>query len=877
MSVTHNPRILSPKLGPPVSRALSLRRRRLLDALLGARDYRVALVHGPAGAGKTTVLAQNHDVLSEAGEGAAWLSLDRYDDSPHRFMMALLAALARVDASLGEEAAEMLAVSPEAPVREALASLIDDCLRYGRPLTVTLDDYHELANPEVHAAVDFLLRYLPANLRLLIGSRDLPPLALARLRMRGELLELPWEELRFTADEVACYLRDNQSLVLDEAQLRRLGERSEGWIAGLQLAAVSLRDQADAQRFVDEFSGARAEVADYLLEDVFQRQEPALQEFLLRSAVLERISAPLCNAVLGIEDARRRLDQLEQANLFIFSLDAERQWYRFHHLFRDFLRARLQAGSPQARAQLLRRASQWYREREEFFDALAYAVEGGWYEQAAELLEAIGQSLVYGCRFKELREWLERLPADLLRRRARLALLYGWASAYLGAFEQAREAMAWAQAAAADDGAGQLLRDELQVLRTVTAIIQTDEPELAGGEEALPERFPVQERLTRAMAYIVKGYALRAGHRLECARQAAQAAIELSDDTQGSLVNLLARFNHGTVLYLQGRLKEAEQSLRASIDHAQTRRWGRSMALAFIRVQLAMVLQQWERWQAALGELDQAVELLESSQNYGFLGLAYAERSVCLRALNREEAADKDLGRAAKVATRHHVTRARLRHQLISARVQMEQGRTDASERILRDASVLPVSEGETLSEQQEGWLLGWLRLLQQRGDYPALAAQAARGEKSARTAGRGLNRVCFLLWQARAAERQNDEAAQRHYLDEALREATPGEIRLPFKGLPPEQLQRLTAQAVWLAPRPDSGPETDDSVPDLHPRELQILELLAEGLRNRAVAQRLFLSEETVKWYLKRLYQRLEVGTRTEAVARARQMQLIT
>ena len=882
------PRILTPKLRPPESRMQPVGRPRLLESLMARERYCLAVVAAPAGAGKTTLLSQFYHALEDRGVRAAWLSLDTYDDRLHRFLSGLAAALQMAAPSLGAQTRGILVNNPDPPVRDVLASLIDELIQFDQALVLILDDYHEIENREIHDALEFLVRYLPGKVNLVLGARSQPPLALSRYRLRGWLLEMNWNDLRFSDDETSVYLRDVQKLDLSDQQLDQLNARAEGWIAGLQLAAMSLRGGRDAGTFVNAVSGGQAAIADYLLEDVFERQSVEVRDFLLRTSVLDRLSAPLCNAVLEIEDSQRLLEELDQAGLFIFRLDQGRTIYRYHHLFSDFLFNRLCTEMPGEAQALSRRASSWYESQSRSFEALAYAVRGEWFNHAAELLAVNGMDLLFRGDFKELHHWIAELPAEVERERPRLCVLHGWALAYLGEFDEARRRIRWIREAGADGESASRLDAEIQVLKTVISVIQVDEPEDPFLDPDLPARFADEDHGLRALAHIMVAYACRARHRLDEALAHVEEAVRLSDGEDAPLVNMLARFNQGAVFNLMGRFVEAELNLRESLALAAERHWTRSMGMAFCRVQRAVALYGQYRLPDAMQELNQAIRLLETTRAFGFLGIAYTERGLVALKQGYLEAARDDAQRAGSVAQAHDVLRVRFRRALLEARIALAEDIPEQAENILAGyrEQLFSGEMPDVLTENQELLLLAELAVLKEQGRGHDMIRLASHGASSAHAAGRTRTLVECVVFQALGWDHAGAHGKAADKLDQALSLGEAGRVASPFSLVPRSWLvaasKRGNAYATRLldilaryGPGSASGAGGANQ-PELHPREVQILQLVAQGLRNKDIGERLFLSEETVKWYLKKLYQKLDVRSRTQAVTRARESGMI-
>ena len=438
--------VLGTKLHVPTPRRQLVSRARLVDQLVGdpASLPRLVLVSAPAGFGKTTLLTQwltssrNEDpggAPSGQARSVAWLSLDAADSELRQFLTDLIAALQTASPEVGAEAVALLDTDRGFAADAVLSSLVNDLDVYAGRLVVAFDDYHVVDTPAVHEAVTFLLDHLPPQVILALTTRADPPLPLARLRARGELLEFRAADLRFTTEEADVFLNQVMNLDLGPDLVGALEARTEGWAAGLQLAALSARGRTSTAggaaggvaEFVEKFSGSNRFVLDYLLEEVLATQSAEVRRFLLDTSVLEQLSGPLCDAVTGHQTGQQVLETLERSNLFLVPLDDERRWFRYHHLFADALRARLLAEDPDRVAGLHRAASGWLAENGVLADAISHAITADDFEYAADLVELVLPQARQDRQNRALLAWLGVLPEDLLRRRPVLALHMGWA------------------------------------------------------------------------------------------------------------------------------------------------------------------------------------------------------------------------------------------------------------------------------------------------------------------------------------------------------------------------------------------------------------------------------------------------------------------
>jgi LuxR family maltose regulon positive regulatory protein len=851
------------------------------------------------------MLSEWYLALQERQVATAWLSLDAYDNEPRRFLVHLISAILAARSDIGKEALVYLTANPDMLVEDVVESLVHDFGTTNSPIVAFLDDYHEIRDRTIHAVMEFLLRYAPSNVRFVIGTRKDPHLPIERLRVRGEVLEIGWDDLRFNVDETRDYLTEACRLQLSDDQIRVFLRRTEGWITGLQLAAMTFTGEEDADRFVNSFSGAQRKITDYLLDDVFRQQTAGVRQFLMKTAILDRLTPPLCDMLTGRQDGQHMIETLEKGNLFLFGLDDRRVWYRYHHLFAEFLRNRLRTEHPEEIAGLHDRASEWYEKNGSLTEAVRYAIAGNRIERAARLLETAGRELFRQGDFKELRRWIEALPEDTVRRSPVLCALHAWALGYLGEFDRARRRIECAEnafsgrakPAGMDPSEKASIRAELRVLRAVLGIIRADEPDVSALRPGIVSLFPRDELVLRSYASIALGFANRMGGDLPLALRHFQEALEVSEGANSSLVNLNARLNIGIVKYLMGRNNAAEESFRKSLEVARERLWLRSIGAAFLRYGLALALHDRNRLGEALVELSQAIEILEMNDAFGFLGMALVERARTQILLGKRDLAVADLAHARQVARKHDVERVSFRADLLEARMGVQEKDLRKAERFLeaarRSVSGIGNLHGRTVfPEKHEYFLVERLRVLLARERFGEAARLAGRALRSAVSAGRGRNAVEFLVLQAVAWNGLSRPEKALAGLERALLLSRGEGIVRPFVNAGREMIPYLrqlksrdrsrTAVAAILSALEDhgdpvAGEKTTGGISEsFHHREVQILELASQGLRNREIGKHLFLSEETVKWYMKRLFCKLGVRTRTEAIASARKLGLL-
>ena len=484
--------ILATKLYIPLPRPKVVLRPRLIERLNEGLHRKLTLISAPAGSGKTTLVSEwveplrlNDPRESQIENKIAWLSLDEGDNDSTRFLVYIIAALQSIDANIAKGLLSALQSPQPPPTETILISLINEIAAISVKIILILDDYHLIKAQPIHDVLTYLLEHLPPQMHLVIATREDPHLPLSRLRARGELTELRAVDLRFTSYEAAEFLNQVMGLNLSTEDVAALETHTEGWIAGLQLAAISMQGSKDAKGFIKSFTGSHRYVLDYLIEEVLEQQSESIQTFLLQTAILERLNGSLCDALTGQEDGKATLEYLEQANLFIVPLDNERRWYRYHHLFADLLRQRLHqniASSPgdEARgvAEYHRRASQWYEDHGLEIEAFHHATAANDVQRAARLVEGEGMPLQFRGAMAPVLNWLESLPATILDAKPSLWVTYASALTMAGqpisSVEeklQAAEAALAAQAALQDTEPDDKTRDLLGHIAAIRAML----------------------------------------------------------------------------------------------------------------------------------------------------------------------------------------------------------------------------------------------------------------------------------------------------------------------------------------------------------------------------------------------------------------------
>jgi LuxR family maltose regulon positive regulatory protein len=885
--------ILATKLYIAPPRPKVVLRPRLIERLNEDLHRKLTLVSAPAGFGKTTLVSE---WVAGCERPAAWLSLDEGDNDPTRFLTYLVAALQTISADIGAGALAVLQ-SPQPPSTESiLTALLNEITAISHNFILVLDDYHVVDAKPVDNVLTFLLEHLPPQMHLVIATREDPQLPLARLRARDQLTELRAADLRFTPSEAAGFLNQVMGLNLSAQDIAALETRTEGWIAGLQLAALSMQGHQDTTGFIKSFTGSHHFVLDYLVEEVLQQQTESVQTFLLHTSILDRLCGPLCDAVLGSPSAsgQETLEYLERANLFIVPLDNERRWYRYHHLFADLLRQRLHqsAASPTGGeegsvADIHTRASVWYENNGLEIEAFHHAAAANDVERAARLVEGKGMPLQFRGAVAPVLHWLESLPTTVLDAWPSLWTTYASVTLVSGQQTGVEQKLQAAEAAlqgakpvpSAVEGPDDKTRDIIgriaAIRATLAATLNQVETVIAQSRRALeylhPDNLPFRTFTTWKLGY---AYHLQ-GNRAAASR-AYSEAIAISQASGNIITTIVATIGLGSIQETDNQLYLAAETYQRVLQLFGDQ----PLPVACeAHLGLARIFYEWNDLDTAEQHGLQGLQLARQSEN--------TDRSVaCELLLARLKLAQGDgAGAAAMLAeaeqsVRQHNSVHRM-PEVAAAQVivLLHQGNLAAAAH-LAQTHELPISQARVyLAEEDPSAALAVLGPLRQQMEAKGSADEQLR--------------VMVLQAVAHHAHGEKDKAVQ--FLGGALALAGPGGfIRIFVDEGPP--MAQLLSEAAAHGMMPDyvskllavfeaeeQKDEDESSLPiaqsliePLSQRELEVLQLIAQGFSNREISERLFLALSTVKGHNRIIFDKLQVQNRTEAIARARELGLL-
>jgi LuxR family transcriptional regulator, maltose regulon positive regulatory protein len=889
--------LLTTKLYVPRRRPDLVPRPRLIERLDEGVQRGLTLISAPAGFGKTTLLS---DWSRQSVWPVAWICLDDGDNDPVSFLSYLIAALGTIHEDVGAEPLAMLR-SGSPPIEPVLIMLCNEIAQLPHDFALVLDDYHVVENEVVHEAVSFLLDHLPPQMHLIITGRADPPLPLSRLRGRGQLAELHAEDLRFTPEEAAEFLNRTMRLELSSESVATLEERTEGWVAGLQLAAHAMRGREDASEFIEDLAGGNRYVFDYLADEVLACQPERVRDFLLRTSIVERLMSPLCEALTGSANGRAMFENLERANLFIIPLDAEGRCYRYHHLFADFLRDRLERTHPDAVPELHHRASLWYEKNAYPYEAVDYALAARDYERVADLIEETGGAWWTRGDHSTLLRWLEALPDELMRARPRLCVFHAWTLAHAGRLDDAESSLAEAEPLpAAGNGAHRAVVGEIFAVRARIASMREDAPHAIEFSRRALDLLPEDDLYLRGELALNLGHAYWAtGDVQEASKAFAESAT--SSQTAGNLRAAVFALRYQAKLeMIGGRLRSAEEFLRRAQRLAGDQDEQPLSAVGIVHVGMAELLYERGDLDGAERYLKEGIELGKRGSEAKVLVLSYVNLARVLMARGDAEhsltkiqeawrlaqwtstgawppvgawrarllLAQGDVELAARWSREYgksedYLSYSRILERITMARILLAQNKTGEALEFLEELL-------EAAESKERMWHVIEILMLQ------ALAFEA-RGETERALA--ALERSLALAEPEGYVRTFVDEGApMAALLAKLLKERREGRT-VERSGASPWYVDRLLTQILAGAASQGRSPRGTDGSPLLEPlseRELEVLRLVAEGLSNREIAQRLFVSVGTVKAHVSHVYGKLLVRSRTQAVARARELQLI-
>ncbi len=907
--------LLETKFFIPSSKSNLVKRDRLVKYLDGGTKKKLTLISAPAGFGKTTLLAE---WLERTELSHTWLSLDQRDNDPIGFWTYFVGALRKIQPQLGEAATAILR-SPETDFEFFLTSLLNEISTLETRILLVLDDYHAIAAKQIHQAIAFLLNHLPPFVHLVIASRSDPPLPLARLRARGDLSELRASELRFTAGEAELFAREVMKLNLSEEQVESLQTKVEGWIAGLQMASLSLKQCSNTSTWIDSLQGNQRYIWDYLTEEVLERQPDCLKSFLLKTSILDRLCGSLCDAVLQQENSTETLNYLDRINLFVISLDDKRYWYRYHHLFGELLRCYLQKQESDRVSQYHRRAARWYEQHQLIDEAFKHALAAKDWELAADLVEKEACKLLIDADLATLLTRLEAIPHEIICLRPWLCVYYAWtlwftAGDIAGARQYLQDAENAAKAKAISNSqpswTNHPLANEIDefwaniaALRSYLSHEQNTSEAIRLAEDAL-KIVPQHNYWLRSLVIMNLGFSYYLLDEWERSEPILAEAKKISfrcdrvDKVNPAFIGRVAESAinslclQAEIKELRGELGEAISLASEALELATQRHWLETAPGLFTQAILGKLLWQQNRLEEATKYLTQSRDRSSPLKKSLFSTIRYIYLALIRQAQGNTSAAWE------AIVIAEETERARnkgfnfelpsfLSLDLAKVRLWLARGDIDLAE-VWAQSQQLNIED--ELSYKYELHYLTFARILIAQKSWKSAMFLLGRLQQITESKKRISRVIEILILQSLIYRAENKLEASLQCIERALFLArSRGYFRLFLdEGEPTIELLRQAAsrkihpkyinnllEACGKTPTSESS-RIEVLIEPLSDRELEILQNIATGLTNQDIADRLFISLATVKWHTSNIYSKLEVRNRNQAVVRARELKIL-
>jgi len=893
--------ILRTKLHIPFKSPKLVARPGVMEKLEQGLSRSITLVSAPAGFGKTTLLSEWH--ASEKGkiQPLAWLSLDSEDNDVERFFLYIAEALDTLENGIRGSVLSLLQMNQVPSTSIILTSLINALAEtFQAPFVLVIDDYHVITSPAVHEALTFLVENIPLQMRLVILSREDPPLPLARLRARQQLTEIRAADLRFSLDETADFLNQVMGLHLSKSEVETLETRTEGWIAGLQMTAISMSDREDKSSFIRTFASSNRFIFDYLIEEVLEGLATEVQGFLAKTSILDRMCAPLCDAVTGNNTSQKILLQLEHMNLFVIPLDDQRRWYRYHHLFSDLLRQQLRTEYGNEIQELHQKACRWYRDNDLVSEAIQHAMAIGNYEVVADLAERLVFESIERQELFSIAYWLENIPDEIKQRKPWLRVAFAWMLFRTRQFDRLKLHLQNSEISLLESQEQDAyIQSHISAIKAYLAGTHGDIEQVASMARKSLDLLPEKEyRLRGAMFSLIGSSMQRTGNFAEAklAYFDSIAANKLAGDWQSTIES----YGDLTGFYVvTGRLHEAFSACQEALKYAERsfKKGGRNpVATAYIHFRLSTIFRHWNELEQSLWHAKRSIEI---TQKWGSgFRLAYVNLAIAHQAVGQHEEGMQAIQQAETMAEEESgFWLADVRS--VRATLWLDQGNLNAASRWARESG-LSADDEIPFSQQRLYLTLAQVLLVQgQNGDHEALDQSVqllSRLQTLFDASNANAYSLQVLVFRALAYQAQGRledslsaigqallTAEQGGYIRVFVREGT--EMKKLLNHAVPAGISPVYARKLLKAfgdHVQEVGSESWQDAPlgvfieDLTTRELEVLRLMDTKLPVPDIADKLVVSIETVRTHIKHIYRKLDVHSRYEAVTRGKKLKLL-
>lgn len=893
--------LLATKLFIPPARSDIVARPRLTEVMNDAVRRRFTLVSAPAGFGKTTLMSE---WIPRSERCVTWLSLDKNDNDPVRFWMYVVGSLQLLREELGSKTLALLSL-PERPSNDMIiTALINEVSGFPDLFALVLDDYHSIEDPVIHESVALLLERLPQNMHLIMLSRADPVLPLSRLRARREMTELRAADLRFTRDESAAFLNGVMKIGVAEQDVDALDQRTEGWIAGLQLAALSMQGKDDVSSFIRAFTGDDRYILDYLVEEVFRSQPEDVQSFLLRTSVLDRLTAPLCDAVTGDANGMQMLERLENANLFLFPLDHVREWYRYHHLFADLLRMRLRKLHTTAIPDLHLRASTWCESHGYMEEAIHHALAAKAWDRAGMLIQATSLKMLARWQHSILETWIKALPDEVLEQRPNLCVSYAFVFMHGANFDRCEEYLEKAERAWTSEPPDH----QLCAVWSIRALVAFGRGNANATWEAA-EKSVTYARPESPIEQTLSLMGISLGHMMQLRLTEAEAKLMETIAVSHKVGHFIVYFSSwtyaGYIQLMKGELSKAAETFRKAVDQGSLDFPESAITAYSLMCSLEIERNNLEAAERYCRECLSIQRRTGGLRGWPLLRVGLKALAWMLCRLGEKQEAAQLVEREIELGKRHRNHVAEREARAVRALLWLWDGNRASAERWANDISL---THEDDFSFGRETAHLTFIRVLLIQEEFEKAIALTRELRPIAESTGRVRRLIELLVLQSlahRGRGEMNEALAMllqaltlaereefvRVFVDEGepmvglLREC----VRAMRKGNGnhPSRLESYVATLLAAFPKDltvaaarhpvhAAGAPPEYLLDPLSPREIEVLQLLATGLGNADIARKLFLSTGTVKRHVNNIYSKLNVHNRMEAVAKGRELNVV-
>lgn len=886
--------LLKTKLFIPPVRLKRVNRPRLNEQVNRGLDKALILVSASAGYGKTTLIS---NWLRETNIHSAWVSLDESDNDPLHFLQYFIAALQRIIPTIGADLLGMLRAMQPVPVDILMNLLINDISEHATPFVLVLDDFHIIQAQPILEMVTFLLEHMPPNMHLVLLSRTDPPIPLSRLRARHQLVDIRADQLRFTPDEIATFLNKVMELNLTASDIATLEARTEGWIAGLQLAALSMQGTKDIHSFVKAFAGSHHYIMDYLAEEVLPLQPESVRSFLLKTSILERMSGPLCNAVVELDetdplDGQAILESLEGMNLFVIPLDDEKRWYRYHHLFADVLNRYLERQFPHQLHDLHRRASQWYERNGFIPEAIHHSLTAGDQDRTIRLIEQNGCLLLIRGELSTLPNWIKAVEPHA-QTRPWMFIFKAWLLVLTGYPERVEEMLQTAEKLISSLEPAievKLMQGTIATCRAYLANLQGRTSLAASFARQALEYLPdidLVSRSLRAVATALLGDASSMNGDLEEARQAYTESMQICRAVGDIHLVIVANSNLANILIEQGLLHQAARIYSETLEMTTRPDGQKSVLAGRVDAELSQVSYEWNNLETAMQQVRQCLTLCRQLGNMDQQAVGYGMLARLEHVQGHPERALEAMQTAEKFVNEYHLLpRYSIWVKCTLARLWIAQGNLEKASHFVQESGI--TVNDEILYVHEPEYLI-LLRLLLTQGDYDVALTLSQRLLQQAEAAQRMGRVLEVLVLQALIFQGKTDIDQALSVLQRALSLAQPeGYMRIFLdEGEPMLKLLYLaksrrigSGYAADLLSETGEAAEMENSptqllIEPLTMRELEVLKLIEAGCSNHEIAAKLVISITTVKRHISNVYAKLGVKSRTQAIPLGKELRL--